>query len=201
MKRINQTTKTKMKAKQQLFTIVLMLSLTPIYSQFDSELVKRNWKVGKEKVVYGHGTLRLEGKNDEYTVTNVGMQTLSQLILDLDKKAAAEMWKESDKNDRIKGYEQIAKGGIIWLYLGRVTIDTANLENFTVIIIDADNKIEIHRKEFESDIPSVPSSSKLGLWTNAGFVNIPMDVTGDVNVHVIDRLGISTKKYSFKITL
>ncbi|MBC8767166.1 hypothetical protein H4O18_04100 [Arenibacter sp. BSSL-BM3] len=188
-----------MKIKKQLFSILFLVPITLAYSQFDKEFTKRNWKVGKEKTIFNNPVTRLEGYNDTYTVTNIGIKTIEQLIDETQNKAKSEMWTKEKTDKTIVGYKEIAQGGVIYIYLGRITLDSAKLENFTVIVMDSDDETELIRKELTGGSPSVPSSSMLDLWTNMSFVPIDKENSGEIFVYVIDRLGDSNKKFKFHI--
>ena len=128
-----------------MIIILTTFIATVSFGQIDDTLMKANWKPEKEKVIYGNTILRLEGKNDIGGMTNVGYESFAQVKAGLEKDAEKEMWTEEKKNKTIESYSQFASGGMIHLYLTRLTIDAANTEMFTIIIKDS-AETEIFKK-------------------------------------------------------
>ena len=121
--------------KSPLFLLIVSFIATVSFGQIDNNLKKANWKPEQEKVLYGNTILRVEGKNDSYGMTNIGYETLAQLKANVEKDAEKEMWTEEKKKKEIDFYNRVALGGLIHLYLTRLTIGAANTEMFTIIVI------------------------------------------------------------------
>jgi hypothetical protein len=181
-------------------TILLITFQFLSFGQIDANLTKSGWKVGSEKIIYGNTILRLEGKNDIGGVLNVGYETPEQLISQVVQKADKEMWTEEKKASTIKSYQDFAAGGVIALYITRLTIDAANTDMFTVIVRDSTDKNEIYRTELESSIPQVPSSGS-SYWWNYSSIPLPTAISGKVYIYVIDKLGGDNGKFKFELTL
>ena len=181
-------------------TAILLLTIltTFAFGQIDDNLMIANWKPGKEKIIYGNSIFRHEGKNDIGGVLNVGFQTFIQLKADLEQKADKEMWTPEKKKETIESYEKFAGGGMIHLYLTRLTIDAANTDMFTVIVKDSSSN-EIYREELKSDIPNLPSSGG-SYWWNYTSIWLPTEIKGEIEVYVIDRIGPDgNSRFHFKI--
>ena len=186
--------------KRKITLLFAMLFAIVSYGQIDKEMMKKSWKPGKEKEIYGNQIKKHLGKNDGYGMTNVGYQTVDQLVKDLEQKADDEMWTPEKKNETIESFKKFAVGGLIHLYITRLTIDAANTEMFTVIVKDSEDNEEIFRKELKSDIPHTPSSGS-NFWWN--YTSIPINVeTGDkVFIYIVDRLGRDNNKHKFEVIL
>jgi hypothetical protein len=184
--------------KAILITLISFIA-TVSFGQIDDNLMKADWKPQQEKVLYGHTILRVEGKNDIGGMTNIGYETLAQLIAKVEKNAEKQMWTEEKKKEQIELYNRAAKGGLIYLYLTRLTIDAANTEMFTIIVKDS-TETEIFRKELKSSVPRVPSSGS-DYWSNSTPISIRESIQNKIYVYVIDRLGGDNSKFKFEIKL
>lgn len=183
-------------------TIILLFSMmtTFAFGQIEENLIKANWKPGKEKILYGNTILRHEGKNGIGGVLNVGFQTLAQVKADLEQKADKEMWTPEKKKETIESFEKFASGGMIRLYLTRLTIDAANTDMFTVIVKDSTDSNEILREDLKSNIPHTPSSGS-NYWWNYSSILIPDKIDGNIFIYIIDKLGGDNNKFKFEVKL
>lgn len=185
--------------KKAILIILISFIATVSFGQIDDNLEKANWKPGKEKVLYGNTILRVEGKNDISGITNIGYETLAQLKANIEKDAENEMWTEEKKKNEIDFYNRVALGGLIHLYLTRLTIGAANTEMFTIIVKDSTDT-EIFRQELKSSVPQVPSNGT-NYWWNYTVIPIDKSVQNKIYVYVIDRLGRDNSKFKFEIKL
>jgi hypothetical protein len=181
-----------MKTKMITFLAILIFNIS--YGQVDCRVA--NWKVGNEKIINGNTILRVEGKNKLHAVTNICYKSYDQLLLEVESKSEKEMWTSEQKNEKINLYNNFALGGLLQLYITRLTIDAANTEWFTIIIKDSNEK-EILRKELEPSIPNTPSM--FVDWSNYGFVFLNSKINGSFFVYVIDKLGNENSKFKFEI--
>jgi hypothetical protein len=185
---------------KKLLQIVLISCIaTSTFGQIDKNLTNGNWKPEEEKVICDNTIIRVEGKNDMRGMTNIGYETLAQLKVKIEKDAEKEMWTEEKKKQKIELYNRAASGGLIHLYLTRLTIDAANTEMFTIIVRDS-SETEIFRKELKSDVPEVPSSGS-SYWWNYALIPLPKIIQNKIYVYVIDRLGNDNSKFKFEIKL
>ena len=184
--------------KTTMMIIFTFIISTISFGQIDNSLMKANWKPGKENVIYGNTILRIEGKNDIRGTTNIGYESFSQVNGRIEKDADSEMCTPEKNNQTLKMYSRSASGGIIHLYLSRLTIDAANTDMFTVIVKDSSSN-EIYREELKSDIPNVPSSGG-SYWWNYTSIWLPTETKGEIEVYVIDRIGPEgNSRFHFKI--
>jgi hypothetical protein len=182
-------------------TILLLTIMTEFaFGQIDDNLIKANWKPGKEKIIYGNTIFRHEGKNDIGGMLNVGFQTFAQVKADIEQKAVKEMWTPEKKKETIEYYEKFPGGGIIHLYLTRLTIDEANTGMFTVIVKDSTSSNEILRKDLKSDIASTPLSGS-SYWWNYASIPIPHKINGKIYIYIIDKLRKDNNKFKFEVKL
>jgi hypothetical protein len=182
-------------------TILLLTILTTFaFGQIDDNLFKTNWKPGKEKIIYDNIILRHEGKNNIGGVLNVGFQTFAQVKVGIEQKADKEMWTPEKKKETIEYIENFASGGMIHLYLTRLTISAANTEMFTVIVKDSADNNEILRKDLKSGIPNTPSIGS-SYWWNYASIPIPDKINGNIYIYIIDKLGGDNNKFKFEVKL
>lgn len=125
---------------------------------------------------------------------------MKQLKADTENKADKEMWSLEKKIERIEFYEKFADGGMIHLYLTRLTIGAANTDMFTVIVKDSTDSNEILRRDLKSDIPNTPSSGS-SYWWNYTSIPIPNRINGNVYIYIIDKLGGENNKFKFEVRL
>ena len=177
-------------------TPILLLIVNILFGQIDDNIMKASWKPGKEKVIYGNTIFRVEGKNDIGGATNIGYETLDQVKGGLIKRANTEMWTEEKKTETLASYDNFAPGGLIHLYITRLTIDAANTKMFTVIVKDTNEK-EIFRKELDGDIPETPSGGNY--WWNYTTIPIDKKIEGSFFIYVIDQLGSDNGKFKFEV--
>jgi len=170
------------------------------FGQIDENLMKANWKPGKAKLIYDNTVLRHEGKNDIGGMLNVGIQSFAQVKTDIERRAEREMWTNEKKKEKIDSYEKFASGGLIHLYLTRLTIDAANSEMFTVIVKDSTDINEILRKDLKSDVPNIPPSGS-NYWWNYCSIPIPNKINGKIYIYIIDKLGLDNNKFKFEVNL
>lgn len=183
--------------KSIITLFMLFLSLTIFAQNFNPEFRKSNWKVGKEKVINNNKVTRLEGKNNRYAITNIYYETKEQSIANLRSIASKEMWQQ-DKLDRlVKATNEAAKGGNIHIYIERPSVEAANMEQFSIIIKDSNDKEEVFRKDFDNEIPNTPVG-RSELWSNYEIQMIDVDLGSSFNVYIIDKLGFySSPKFKF----
>ncbi len=185
------------KITNNIIVLAILIASTALYSQSDNNLRVSNWKIGEDKIFYENKITRLEGENSRYGVTNLGYQSLSQLVEGINKKAEREMWNEEKKSSNIKLFQDQLKGGILYLFISRLTIDAANTKVFTVIIKDSNDK-ELNRQELKSKVPELPGDDRL--WTNLKSVGIPMEIKEKFYVYIIDSLGMNGNvRFKFEV--
>ncbi len=186
--------------KKTTATLILTILTAFAFGQIDDNLTKAQWKPGKENIIYENTILRHEGKNDLGGILNVGFQTFAQVKADIEQRADKEMWTPEKKKETVEAFEKLALGGMIHLYLTRLTIDAANTEMFTVVVRDSSDSNEILRKDLKSDIPNTPSSGS-DYWWNYTAIPISEPVNGKIYIYIIDKLGGDNNKFKFEVNL
>ncbi len=179
--------------------MTLFVSLTLIigYGQIDKELMDSKWYIGKEKVIYEKPVLRLEGQNNIGGTTNVGFQSFDKVRAATIKKAESEMWTPEKKEKTLSLYERFASGGMIHLYLTRLSIDAANTNMFTLIVKDSTDNKEIFRKDLDSKIANVPNEENY--WWNYTSIPIKEKLQNKFYLYIIDKIGGDNNKFKFEI--
>lgn len=178
--------------------IFLILVTTSMFSQVESNLYGKSWKVGETKVLYNNSITKVIGENKYKNVLNLGYRTCEQIKAEAVKDSENEMWTPEKLKSKIEAFDNFCSGGILTLYIERLTIETANTNNFTVIIKDSDN-IEVLREELKSKVANVPSSNSE--WSNSKSILIPKLLKGKFSIYVIDKYGGDNSKFMFEITL
>ncbi len=170
------------------------------YGQIDYDLRRHFWKPGKERIILGNPILRLEGRNTLGGMVNAGYEKYTQVKTRIEKKADTEMWTPEMKNERLESLEKFCGGGMIHLYITRLTIDAANAEMFTIIVKDSTDTNEIFRKELERNVPEVPPRAN-DYWWNYITTPIPEKINGKIYIYIIDKLGMDNNKFKFEVNL
>jgi len=186
--------------KKTITTLLLTILTTFAFGQIDDILMKANWKTGMEKIIFGNTIFRHEGKNDIGGMLNVGFQTFAQVKADLEQKADKQMWTPEKKKQTIESYARFAGGGMIHLYLTRLTIAAANTDMFTVIVKDSTDSYEILREDLKRSVPNTPFSGS-SYWWNYTAIPIPDKINGKVYIYIIDQLGGDNNKFKFEVKL
>ncbi len=183
-----------------IITLLTILTSLTVFSQtYNAEFHKRKWKIGKEKIIKQNRITRLEGRNNASAITNIYYETLEQSIANLRRTAGKEMWLQEKLDRLIKASREVAIGGNIHILIERPTIDAANMEYFSIIIKDSEDKEELFRKDFENVIPNTPAGNS-DLWSNYEIQVIDNNPGDSFNVYIIDKLGFySTGKYKFLV--
>lgn len=174
----------------------MSLLTLPVFSQMDEAMIDPNWPINQTKTIEGSDVTRILGENDISVLTNVGYRSYEACIERIKRRSEEEMWTNEKKEMMLRGTEKYNRGGSILLYIERVTIAAGNFKYFTIVVRDSADT-EIYREELKSDIPETPRRPR-DLWSNYTSVLLPKQVSGKLNVYVIDAIG-ETKKYHFKV--
>ena len=105
------------------------------------------------------------------------------------------MWTDAKLADNIYSFKATDKDGRIQMYIERPSIGSANLEYFTIIIKDKDEK-ELYRETLEQDIPETPNSNDM--WWNLGYAYPNIKLTPPFYIYVVDRL--EDAPFKFEVT-
>lgn len=186
---------------KKTITILLVSIITTFsFGQIDDEIMNPSWKTGKEKIIYGNTIFRHLGENNRSGMLNVGYEKYSQARAKIEKDADSEMWTPEKKHQVLESADKFLAGGVIHIYLTRLTIDAANAEWFTLIVKDSTDTNEIYRKELKRKTPNVPSRGTDYWWNNL-VAPIPVNTSGKIYIYIIDRLGQENNKFKFEVNL
>jgi hypothetical protein len=173
---------------------LLVFLATKLYGQDEKVLYSNKWKAGNEKQLYNHKVTKVQSGG--YGYTHIAYKDTMFLLREVEQQAANEMWTKARKDEKLQ-FLKYAKGGMLELYIGRLTIGSGNLEYFTVVIQDESGN-EIFRKELEEDIPEVPGSDRL--WWNIKTIVITEQLNPPFNVYVIDELDDENPRHHFVVS-
>ena len=188
------------KIKKILFTIVCFLTGTLVHGQIDRNLMMGNWREGKGKYIYTNFVFRHEGRNDIGGVTNIGYQTPQQLQSEILEKAYNQMWNKEKTEQTLRDFDPKKISFIIHFYLTRLTINAANTENFTLIVMDSLNQNELYRKQLDSNVPEIPPYGS-SYWWNYDMIDVPGGMSGKVYIYIIDNRSRDNNRFLFEINL
>jgi hypothetical protein len=187
-------------------TLLLLTTLFIVtgFSQPDEtikELSRAKWKTETERLTFGSKVLRMEGDNKQlYYVTNIAYQSLNHLLDETRSDHKKQMKPVEETATTIKAFEMRCAGGLIWLYLERISIGWANTDNFTAIIQDSIGN-EVFRQTLKSNVADVPNRERGKTWNN--FTTIPIDtpLTKPFTIYIIDGLASGDKptRYVFQV--
>ena len=105
------------------------------------------------------------------------------------------MEKEEDISFNLQTIREQGAGGKIKLEIGRTTIGSANLDMFTILIKD-DQEKELYRQALGSSIPETPNGDKL--WWNIAIHSIPAKIRPPFYIYVVDKMY--DKPFKFSVT-
>jgi len=167
------------------------------FAQNAEDLPKSNWALGKEKVFYGNSIARLEGKN-KGEVTNIAFKTFEQLNEDVQGKAEEKGWTEDQTQMQLLGWEVMASGGVVQLFISRKNADASDLQNFTVVIKNLDEE-EIFSKKL--DAQAAQGTDAVGHWWNTALVVFPEATESDFYVYILEETKKGTQSFKFEVKL
>ena len=111
---------------------------------------KGDWKAGETKVVSGTRLKKVEGRNSDEIVTNIGYQTQKQLFADLkERKKTGAIGGDRYKNEQAR-YQQFCAGGLVQLYLLRSTEEACNPGFFHLDVKDKEGKV-VFQKDLKEE--------------------------------------------------
>lgn len=185
--------------KRAMFILLSMTCATMAFGQkMDLDLARFGWPVGTEKILFGNRILRIQGNNDSSGVINAGYQSLDQVKADIRKQAEKEKWSAEKTLNQLAGFDQ-SPGGLIHLYVGRISRERANLRYFTVIVRDSTDLKEIFSRDLPYQIPNLPSTN--GLWWNHTMIPLPQAINGKIFIYIVDALSVDGWKFKFEVRI
>ncbi len=188
--------------KKQIITL-LLLTITKIATPQKSDLRKLTsllWLEGGERTIYEQTIFKLE--NGGY-ITNAAYKPPFILEKELKKQAEKEMWSKEKLEEEIARQKEIYPFGEIIVYIQRISLEGAKLNNFLIVIKDSTDSNEIQRNEFESTVGNLPSPD-LGsnTWYNFIYVPVSHNVSNPFYIYVIDKYAEDKRsKYKFKVII
>lgn len=126
------------------------------------------WASGDMRMIHGNSIKRLSGSDRPGQITNISYKSMEQAILDFKAEVLKNRLSREDVQSRMDFYREYAEGGIIRLYVKRKQPESANPENYTIILADTGGK-EIYRKRLTARDPRKnPSPDLFG----AGYYSV-----------------------------
>lgn len=145
--------------------------------------------------IKGYNIKRLSGKHKYGGKTELEYESLPNILAETNATAKKEMWTEDKLKEQVNLLREHHKGGHLILKIERITIGSADTDNFTVIVKDESDK-EIYREKLESSVANTPSGSDD--WWNIAVIGIPKRIKTPFFVYVVDQL--EDAPFKFEVT-
>ena len=191
-----------MQNKLKIYSIILLISFNYFgKAQITQDLRNLDWANNKGYMIYGQTIIPIFGQvsDNKLTVygprTNIAYKSLFQLNNDLNEQAKKENWDSIKLNTQIKQLNKSAKGGRIYLYLDRKTMDYANLRYFFSIVRDMNEK-EIFSINFKQNEPYIALGER---YASEVIYDIDKEVPDSFYVYINDRQTGELSDFKFKV--
>ena len=148
----------------------------------------------EQSKIVSYSVNKISGSHKYGGITKIQYQNFVQLMKDELEEAKKQMKPDSEVQEIVSLIKSDCAGRIR-LDVTRNTIGSANLEYFTIIVKDKNDK-EIYRKELEDEIPNPSYGSDD--WWNIGIESIPNMKNQEFYVYIVDELDDAVHK--FKVT-
>jgi antitoxin component YwqK of YwqJK toxin-antitoxin module len=190
---------------RSLLSFLFILFFFQGNSQITKELRNLIWSNNDKYVVYGHaiqpifGDISYTNKFNYSPRTNIAYKNLPQLINDLKIKAETEKWDNAKLNEEITKLEKNAKGGRVYLYLDRISLDNANLRYFFAIVRDMDPKKEkeLFITYFKQNEPYISAGDR---FASEVEFDINKELPDSFYVYINDNQTEAMSDYKFKVS-
>ncbi|HVX51856.1 MAG TPA: hypothetical protein VHB48_16965 [Chitinophagaceae bacterium] len=136
--------------------------------------------------VKGYTIKRLSGKDKYGSYTKIEYKNTLQLVNEAREEAKKTMQSEYELNSNLDMYRDFDQGGEITMNIGRITLSSADLKYFEIIIKDTSDSKELFRGGFDSNIPETPISNDV--WRNIGIKSVTVKIRPPFYVYVSDHL-------------
>jgi hypothetical protein len=164
--------------KKYIITIILMLPVL-------TAAIAQEMAIGDTSVINNHSITKVSGGTKGYGYTKIEYQTQAEILKVLKVTAESEMWDAKTKKEEFDYTQNYEKGGAITLRIGRLSIDAANTEWYTIIC--KKGTTEVFRKQLKAKLANVPRSDDL--WWNIKITSIPMLIKPPFDVFVVEAGG------------
>lgn len=164
--------------------IFILLLLSLILNESMSQTFPKLWGKGKEKTVDGHLILKEAGGGSPY-ISWKSKETYKEETI---KRSKKELWSADSLQKELNFIDEKASGGILYIYVVRLTAVAANTDNFTLIVFSAEDK-ELFRKKFDSNVANFEIIGKETYWKNYGAMFIPVELKTPFKFIIIDGLS------------
>lgn len=147
----------------------------PTYQEI--KISEENWQLYDIKVIKGYYILRLQGENDKWGITNISYNSYEP--------------KSRSRN----------KGGTISLFTKRNSVETGNLDAFSIEVRDINKEIIQRKISFDWQLPRLPSGElpeNKPYWWNIGVIGIKKNHGDTFYIYVYDLVNLN-KPYIFLI--
>lgn len=164
-------------------------------TEIDSTEIKKLIKFKEDSIeiskIKSYVITKISGRHKYSGKTMVSYQNFIQLTKETLSEGEKEMWSKTKIKEELSDIKS-KPGGQIRLDVTRITIDAADLEYFTIIVKDKNEK-ELFRKELDSSIPYPERSSDD--WWNIGIISLDKIIKSGFYIYVVDELVDEVHKF------
>ena len=167
-------------------------------TEIDSTEIKKLIKFKEDSIeiskIKSYAITKISGRHKYSGKTMVSYQNFIQLTKETLSEGEKEMWSKTKIKEELSDIKS-KPGGKIRLDVTRLTIGAADLEYFTIIVKDKNEK-ELFRKELDSSIPYPERSSDD--WWNIDIISLDKIIKSGFYIYVVDEL--SDEVHKFEVT-
>jgi len=193
--------------KKIITTTLLLLAATMMSAQEGivpaDLLIDIRWYDGEMRTIFDHPTTQIFGQQADSKlyqnvgeVTNVGYYSLNQVLENIGLKWRRRGLDGETVKNTVDSLRQVAAGGYVYLYLERFLENRANLQYFSIIIRDKNDKT-LYSKYFDYQAPSLAAARST--WWNYVVTEIPIDLEYPFYVYVNDKQSNYLSAFKFRI--
>jgi hypothetical protein len=181
---------------KSVFGLIFLFFLKSIDSnaQFDKRLFTSTWKVGQLIKTHGHEIIKIENHDENGEYTNISFSSKKDMIDNLKSKSEKEMWVNGELEKRISDMNFVSINGSITLYVGRLTLESADTKFFTLIIKSKEG-VEIFRNEFKTEMPEPPEGDEIWWNNSAQVLHHIQPISYPIDIFIIDKLSENPKSH------
>lgn len=186
-----------------ILIMLIGLFLIPAAQDIDPQLYGKTWLDNETRLFNGYAVTKMFGYYPNrpsvynvYPITAVSYKDLESLKEELDKKAQAENWSESELTEARRDLEFAARGGEIQVYISRYDEENANFRWFFIVLRGADDKGKLWEEEIGYQAPEVPYERG---WWNYTTIQVPMDIELPFYIYLNDKHSEVLSDFKFRV--
>jgi len=188
-------------------TMLMLLAFTILSAQEGivpaDLLIDIRWYDGEMRTIFDHPTTQVFGQQADSKlyqnvgeVTNVGYYSLNQILENIGSKWRRQRVDGETVRNTVDSLKQVAAGGYVYLYLERFLENRANLQYYSIIIRDKNDKT-LFSKYFNYQAPSITAIRNT--WWNYIVTEIPIELEYPFYIYVNDKQSQFLSTFKFRI--